>query len=406
MLKELFYKKFYLNISTSIISRGFQKILNFISFLFIVNNVSPEILGNFQFVLSILMTVSIFSLNGMNISLIAALSKKKIGFFLKATKLSFSYSFIGSIILIIFSLYNFINGENAMAICFIIASLLNPFFKGLLSWKVKKISFGKYLELSKIELLNSIILNLFLILSVIFYTTDQIYLVLISALIPSLQNIILFLKERKLKTKNSINKFRKETKYGFQYSVQEIFPILAKEIDKIIIYFFLTPISLGFYFVLCRLPEFIKNFMQEVIFFILPKFAKQKFYSNKLKSITYLFNWISFGLIILFTFTVYPFIYKFLFDVEYHEYLFMSQILMCSIGLTTDVLIKGGFISTQLKIESFKRYTIFNSMIKIILSPILIYFFSIWGAIYAIIIQRVATKIYINYLLNRYHGNK
>jgi O-antigen/teichoic acid export membrane protein len=255
-------------------------------------------------------------------------------------------------------------------------------------------------------LLNSIILNLFLILSVIFYANDQIYLVLISVLIPSLQNIILFLKERKLKTKNSINKFRKETKYGFQYSVQEIFPILAKEIDKIIIYFFLTPVSLGFYYVLCRLPEFIKNFMQEVIFFILPKFAKQKFYSNKLKSITNLFNWISFGLIILFTFTVYPFIYKFIFDVEYHEYLFMSQILMCSIGLTTDVLIKGGFISTQLKIESFKRYTIFNSMIKIILSPILIYFFSIWGAIYAIIIQRVATKIYINYLLKRYHANK
>ena len=223
------------------------------------------------------MTVSIFSLNGMNISLIAALSKKKNGFFLKATKLSFSYSFIGSIILIIFFLYNFINGENEWHM-FYIASLLNPFFKGLLSWKIKKISFGKYTELSKIELLNSIILNLFLILSVIFYTNDQIYLVLISVLIPSLQNIILFLKETKFKTKNSINKFRKETKYGFQYSVQEIFPILAKEIDKIIIYFFLTPVSLGFYYVLCRLPEFIKNFMQEIIFFIMPKFAKQKFY--------------------------------------------------------------------------------------------------------------------------------
>jgi O-antigen/teichoic acid export membrane protein len=404
MLKELFYKKFYLNISINLISRGFQKILNFISFLYIVNNVSPEILGNFQFVLSILMTVSIFSLNGMNISLIAAFSKKKNGFFLKATKLSFSYSFIGSIILIIFSLYNFINGENTMAICFIIASLLNPFFKGLLSWKVKKISFGKYIELSKIELLNSIILNLFLILSVIFYTNDQIYLVLISVLIPSLQNIILFLKERKLVTKNSVNKFRKETKYGFQYSVQEIFPIIAKEIDKIIIYFFLTPVSLGFYYILCRLPEFIKNFMQEIIFFIMPKFAKQKFYSNKLKKMTNFFNLISFLLIVLFAFTIYPIIYKLIFNFEYHQYLLMSQVLLCSLGFTTDVLIKGGFISTQLKIESFKRYTIFNSMIKIILSPILIYFFSIWGAVYAIVIQRVLTKIYVEYLLNMYHG--
>lgn len=404
MLKELFYKKFYLNISINIISRSFQKILNFISFLYIVNNFSPEILGNFQFVLSILMTASIFSLNGMNISLIAALSKKKNGFFLKATKLSFSYSFIGSIILIIFSLYNFINGENAMAISFIIASLLNPFFKGLLSWKVKKISFEEHVELSKIELLNSIILNLFLIISVIFYTNDQIYLVLISTLIPSLQNVILFLQERKLKTKNSLNKFRKETKYGFQYSVQEIFPIIAKEIDKIIIYFFLTPLSLGFYYVLCRLPEFVKNFMQEIIFFIMPKFAKQKFYSNKLKKMTNFFNLISFLLIILFAFTIYPFIYKSIFNFEYHEYLFMSQVLLCSLGFTTDVLIKGGFISTQLKIKSFKRYTIFNSMVKIILSPILIYFFSIWGAVYAIVIQRVLTKIYVDYLLKMYHG--
>ena len=89
MLKELFYKKFYLNISTSIISRGFQKILNFISFLYIVNNVSAEVLGNFQFVLSILMTVSIFSLNGMNISLITALSKKKMVFFLRQQNLVF-----------------------------------------------------------------------------------------------------------------------------------------------------------------------------------------------------------------------------------------------------------------------------------------------------------------------------
>lgn len=350
------------------------------------------------------MISSIFSLNGMNISLISALANKKYGFFIKATKLSFSYSFIGSIVLLFFSLYNFFIGENIMALSFVVASLLNPFFKGLLSWKVKKISFGKYLELSKIELLNSIILNLFLILSIIFYVEDHIFLVLISILIPSLQNVILFSKERKNKTKNSINKFKKETKYGFQHSIQEIFPIIAKEIDKIIIYFFLSPLSLAFYYVLNRLPEFIKNFMQEVIFFILPKFAKQKFYSYKLDKITSIFNIISFGLITVFAFTVYPLIYKFLFAIQYHDYLFMSQILMCSVGFTTDVFIKGGFISTQLKIKSFKRYTIFNSIIKILLSPVLIYFFNIWGAIYAIIMQRISSKIYVNYLLKKYHS--
>ena len=80
MLKELFYKKFTL-IFLLVLFQGFSKNIKFCFISIFSNNVSPEILGNFQFVLSILMTVSIFSLNGMNISLIAALSKKKNWFF-------------------------------------------------------------------------------------------------------------------------------------------------------------------------------------------------------------------------------------------------------------------------------------------------------------------------------------
>lgn len=405
MIKQfLKKKKFYLNISTIITSRIVQKIFNFISFIFIVKNISPEIVGNFQFVISLIMTASIFSLNGMNISLMTTLSNKKYGFFLKATKLSFYFSFIGSFLLLIIGFYNYSIGNNAIAISLIIASLLNPFFKGLLSWKINKISFGNHLELSKIELLNSIILNTLLVASVHFYTGDHIYLVLILLLVPSIQNCILFYKEKKLKLRKKNYKFNKEIKYGFQYSFQDIFPLVAKEIDKLVIFFFLSPASLAYFYVLSRIPEFIKNFMQEIIFFILPKFARQKFYSERLNKLTKLYNLFSFLLIVLFAFTLYPYIFKLLFAVEYQEYLLMSQILMCSIGLTTDVIIKGGFITTQLKIKSYKRYTIFNSIIKIILSPILIYFFSIWGAIYAVIIQRVSTKLYINYLLYIYHG--
>ena len=66
------------------------------------------------------------------------------------------------------------------------------------------------------------------------------------------------------------------------------------------------------------LPEFIKNFVQEIIFFIMPKFAKQKFYSNKLKKMTNFFNLISFLLIVLFAFTVYPLIYKSIFNFDAH----------------------------------------------------------------------------------------
>jgi O-antigen/teichoic acid export membrane protein len=406
MKKKVSRKKFFIKVTKTVVSRIFQKILNFVSFLYIVNNMPPDVVGNFQFVISLVMTTSIFSLSGMNMSLMTTLSRKKNGFFLMATNFTFRYSFLGSIILLIISIYSFIIGNNAMAISFAFTSVLNPFFKGLLTWKVSQISSGRHLELTKVELLNSITLNLLLIFSVSQYIGSHIYLVLISVLIPSVQNFILFFREKNLHTKKNKNKFKKEIKYGFQYSLQDIFPLIAKEIDKITIYFFLSPASLAFFHVLSKVPDFIKNFNQEVIYLILPKFAKQHFFSNRLNKITNLYNLFNSFFIVLFAFSIYPYIYKIFFISQYQEFLFMSQVLMCSIALTSDVFVKGAFISTQLNIISYRKYTIYNALIKIMLSPILIYYFDIWGAIFAILFQRLFTKIYINYLLKIYHKKK
>lgn len=390
-------------ISFPVFSRLIQKIFNFCSFIFIVNNLSPEIVGNYQFVISILMLCSIFSLSGMNISLLTTISRKKIGFFLEATKLSFLYSWLGSLILICFAIYFYFSNNQTMAICFVLSSLINPFFKGLLSWKTSKVSRGNFLQLAKIELINSLSLNLLLILTVMNYKNDHIFLILLFILIPSIQNIIMFFVEKNkhiIKTKKSFNS---EKKYAYEYSVQEIFPLASKEIDKITIFFLLSPVNLAFYQVMIKLPEFIKNFLQEIIYFIMPRFAKLKNYSKKLASANNLLQLISGIIIIIFAFTLYPYIFKIFFNEQYHEFILMSQILLCSLGLTTDVLIKGSFISTQLKISSYKRYTISNSLIKIILSPVLIYYFNIWGALYAILIQRFFTKFYLNYLIKKYH---
>src|SRR5947207_34065 len=63
------------------------------------NFLSKEIFGQFNFVLSILSLIGIFSLPGMGQALTYAFSKNNQGNFLKAIKQTFWFSLIGSLIL-------------------------------------------------------------------------------------------------------------------------------------------------------------------------------------------------------------------------------------------------------------------------------------------------------------------
>ena len=401
MLKLNFLKnnKIYLYVTSLKLA---NKLISFLSFIFLVNKLNPNNLGEFVFCLSIISILSIFSLPGINISLIKFFDKKN-NFFLKASLLSLKFSFIASLILLIISIYYYLSSNTVLSISFLLASFFFPLLKGLLSWKGKKIAENHQKKLIELEFFNTILLNTLMVSSLLVYNKTQNLILLIYLIIPSLQNLLLFNIERKKINRDINEEFIKEINIGKKYSKYQLMPLITKEIDKISVFYILSSYELAILAVIQKFPEFIKNLTNEIIFYFFNKLSKLESYSKEIRNIQIKLSLIFFFICAFFTFFIYPFIYNFFFKNEYLEYLILSQILIITVAVSYDEIFKVNFINSQLKNKSILQLNMYNSFFKFLISPIMVFLFGLWGAVYSIITQRIFNRILISFIIKKYH---
>lgn len=212
-----------------------QQLFGFVSFFFILQYVPREIIGHYYFVLSTIALVSITSLPGMRGALLQSVARKRRGFFNTATRYSFIGASLGSLILLIIAGYHFVINDMVMAIAFVIAALLNPLGQGLLTWKSIYSGEERFKALSVIDAMSSFITLIFLTISVLFYNETHVLLLCIALVIPAIQNFIFWgIEFRKYKVSSAVEDGMKE--YGLKTSAYQVFPNVAKEIDKISVY--------------------------------------------------------------------------------------------------------------------------------------------------------------------------
>lgn len=93
-----------------------------------------EVLGQYQFVLSLLSLFSIFSLPGLNMAALRAVSEKKPRAVITAVHRSFRTSLVAVPILVAYGIYLLSNGDKALGATVIAASLIFPFFYAPNTW--------------------------------------------------------------------------------------------------------------------------------------------------------------------------------------------------------------------------------------------------------------------------------
>ena len=165
MLNYLKRSKWLNLMAKSLSIKAVERIFNLLAFIYLVNNLDLKFVGNFFFWISILNLLSLFSLNGIQSSLIKYISTGKIGFFKKANTLSLASSSIGSIIFISFYIISFPQNDPWK---FLLFFSLVFFFLGLNTWKSYYIGNEYLIKLSIINLLTVFLTNISLILLVRF----------------------------------------------------------------------------------------------------------------------------------------------------------------------------------------------------------------------------------------------
>jgi len=382
------------------ISQIASSVIAFSLTIILANLLSPEVFGEYRFLMSGILILSIFSLPGIKIALLESTPKGFVNNLRIAFKEAVKWSILGSFVSIIISIYYYLVGDNSLAISFAIIAILLPLFETSTLY----IDYLKSLKQFKSVAIYNLITKGLLLPSVIAVSLIFPQFSWIIFTIFLLGNILpnLFFHKRVLK------KYTSETgrtdpnliNYSKHITAIAFLTMLSSQFDKIFIWNNLGPESLAIFYIAYAIPQEMNRFFEIIQTLAFPKFAKKDI--SILKK-TLPPKLIKYFILTLFLVVIYimaaPYIFKFLFP-TYIEAIKYSQIL--ALGTLSTSLSP---ILTYFIVNKMTRILYITSIIiptvRILSTIILILFFGLWGAVYAILIEGIVKIICLIYFFNK-----
>ena len=383
-----------------IILRGIEISLGLITTYFVVRVLSKESFGSYHFILSCIGVFSIFSLKGLNNSVMQAIARGFPGTFRKAVKIAFYTSFIGSLILAAMACWYYLKDNHELAYGFSIAAILFPFVHGLLQWKSIHMGEEKFCTYFLYNSLSLLIMYPLIIVSVIFIPGTLLVPLTLVLVIPSVFNLLMtIVNYRQIQVNAPVED--NNISYGIKTTFYTSFYTVAMQVDRLLLFFFLSPVALATYVVADRIADIFRNITQDLSVVLAPKFAKCDSYSRKLDRYLKVFVLVYGVIIIIFAFTMLPWLMVVLFGEKYIDSIPYAQALLCSVTIGNIATIRFRFIRSRIDAISFRNVTVYTSLGRIIISLILIPWFGMLGAVISVFLYRLLHTKVVNEVIRK-----
>lgn len=381
---------------------GFRSVLGLATTYFLVRALSQESFGEYNFLLSVIGLLSIFALPGLNEAIMQSVAREKVGTYRAALPLAFFSSFLGSLILFGFGVWYWSQNDPDLATALFLASAVFPFAHGLGQWRSIKTGKEDFVFIARWDGTTSLVTSLLIIGGIHLMPGNILVPLGIILSVQAIQNLVL--------TYTSVQQIPKDQpvekdslSYGIKTSLFSGIGLAAKYIDKFLIFYFLSPASLAIYVAAERFPEFFRNLIKNLATVLAPRFAKHRYYTQRLDTFIKYFSSGATIFILVFAFTILPWLVILIFGESYREAVPYAQALMCTVAIANSVPLRVRFIKSKLDAKSFKEIISVMSVTRIVASSIFIPTMGLTGAVIAVFISRIITTATVHYIIkNRY----
>lgn len=377
-----------------------QKAFGLITTYILVRALSTTAYGEYNFILTIVSLVVVASLPSIDNAVLQSVSRGHLGTYRASLKTKFLSSLIGGAILFVFSGWFYYQKSFEISYGFLIVGILFPFAYGFTQWKRLKIGQGNFSIVTKSDGM-AIIITSSLIIVAVSYISDNILVPLFIVLLVKAIFDIVFSTFTYRDVKNDKRIEKGSISYGIKSSIFSILGTTALTIDKIMIFFFLSPASLAIYVAAEKLPELVKTLIKSLAAALAPRFAKQEHYTARIDNALKIFSFTTFIVLIIFSFTLLPSLILLIFGEAYSESIPYGQALMCITALGNIAPLKGRFFKSKLDEKSMKEFTINTSIVRILASVICIPLWGLNGAVVSFLIARLTTNIAVYIIMKK-----
>lgn len=364
------------------------------------NLLPKETYGNYKYILSIAGILAIPTLSGMNTALTQSVARGFDGSLFPVLKIKIKWGTLGSLASLVISAYYYLNGNEILAVSFLIASFFMPFMDSLLIYSAYLNGKKDFKNFSKYSIITKIIDAI--IIAALLYSTDNLLILIFTYFLinTSLRLIFFKLTAKNIPSENLV-KDPETISYGWHLSLMNIISTVAGQLDKILVYHYLGAVDLAIYSFATVIPENIKGVFKNINALAFPKFSEKtaeeikKTIFKKMAKLIIIAIFITIIYIILA-----PFIFKLIFP-QYTDAIFYSQIFSISIILLPITGITITALQSQKAKKELYQFNIYSSIIEITVLFVMVYFYNLIGIILARIISRIISGIFSTILLNK-----
>ncbi|MFH1423674.1 MAG: oligosaccharide flippase family protein [Candidatus Nealsonbacteria bacterium] len=354
--------------------------------------------GNYQYIISLVGILGIFSLTGMRIAISQATARGLEGSFYTGFKTQLKWGLLASVVAIGGALYYWLRGNTLLPIpllfiaAFLPLMLASRVYVGLLAGR------KLFSVQTKYGIANQII-TVSIMVIVLFLTKNILWLVTAYLVSHTFLNYFLYLL-----TKHKFQPNKKEDpqtiSYGVHISLMAVISKVASYLDKILLFTVIGSSQLAVYSFAVIVPGEIQKILGHVLTLASPKLAPKSRAEIKktiMKKVGKLF-FLTMALAVLYV-IVAPYLYKIFFP-QYLESIHYSRLFVLSF-ISVPIGLLG--VSFQAKMMKKELYLIkIAPFIKILLLIILVPLYGISGAIMAIIGAEIIQSGLILFLFRKF----
>ncbi len=352
--------------------------------------------GIYNFIFSVIGVLAVTSVPGISEALsrhVAKTGRKyEWGYFLKRVR----WSFIGSMCILVVAGYtNYIAGDSRIAFLLVVCAFLFPLYKSsdiVQSFLSGTESFKKQ---SIYSIISCICINVSLIILAFVYGSAE-FLVLGMIIITIVLNLLYMFFEEKEK-EPTIEK--DVISYGMNLSLSSIIGSVSTHFDKLLLAFLLGVEALAIFSASKIFLELSKSFIKSSLPIFIPKFSRMKQHSFvKLMKRTLL----PVFLLSIFVGAIFYFAIPVAFSLFKEDYLVAvpyAQFLLLAIPPLAITFLFNQFLRAQARMKEIYTFEFSGSILNILLLLVLVFFYGIKGAVFAIVLQRYSIMFLSMYLV-------
>lgn len=359
------------------------------------NLIPPEVFGTYKFVLAGAGVIGAFALTGMSTGITQAVARGYEGALRSGISAYMKWGLGMTGISLVLALYYFVNGNNTLAISFLLVAACNPLLTGS-SFFSQFISGKKDFKTQSIFDSIADFIPALTLISALFLTQNPIHLILVYFTSGIVINLILhYFTIQKYRPNDSVDP--ETIPFVKHLSFMGILGKVGENIDKVLVFHYLGAAPLALYAFAQTPIAQLKLLVDIPVKLAFPKLSERNFSELQKTLPRKVLFLVGVMLAIVVCYILFaPLLFKLLFP-AYVGAVIYTQILALSLILTPVSILSSALVAHMKKKELYISQAILP-IVKIALFILLLPLFGIWGAVWATIISQAITFAVFGYL--------